>query len=292
MNLFDGTHEKILRYLIIFLVVYGIAVVIDRVVAFLIQRYIDKATAKLKVDPTNYKFFRHLFRLLIFVAATLAIFILIPELHQFGLTLSAGAGVLTVVLGFAGQQALSNIVGGVFIVIYKPLRVGDLVQIGNFAGTVEDINLRHTTIRNFENRRIVIPNAVISSETILNSNLVEDQTCVFLEMGISYDSDVDLAMEIMRKEVLAHPNFIDHRSPEEIEQGNHPVVVRLVSLGDSSVNLRAYLWANSPGDGFVAKCDLLKSIKANWEAHGIEIPFPYRTLVIKNGTEQLPTEKE
>ncbi|MDZ7777461.1 MAG: mechanosensitive ion channel [Bacteroidales bacterium] len=74
-------------------------------------------------------------------------------------------------------------------------------------GTVEDITLRHTVIRNFENRRIIVPNSVISSETIINSNIIEDKVCNFVEISISYDSDVDKAMALMQEEAMSHPNL-------------------------------------------------------------------------------------
>ena len=101
-------------------------------------------------------------------------------------------------------------------------------------------------------------------------------------MGISYDSDVDLAMEIMRDEALKHPSCRDFRTAEDIAEGRNKVIVRLIGFGDSSVNLRAYVWADDPISGFVMKTELFKSIKERFDAEGIEIPFPYRTIVYKN----------
>ena len=101
-------------------------------------------------------------------------------------------------------------------------------------------------------------------------------------MGISYDSDIDLAKKIMAEEVGKHPLYIDNRSEEDIEAGEPLVRVRLISMGDFSINLRAWAWANHQADGFVLQCDTLESIKKRFDAEGIEIPFPYRTLVFKN----------
>lgn len=82
-------------------------------------------------------------------------------------SLLAGAGILAVAVGFASQQALSNIVSGIMIVIFKPFRVNDRLNIGTtFNGIVEDITLRHTVIRDFENKRIIVPNMVISQECL------------------------------------------------------------------------------------------------------------------------------
>ena len=211
------------------------------------------------------------------------IFYTIPKLKTLSLTLFAGAGILTAVALFASQQAFSNIVSGVFIVIFKPFRVNDLVDVGNLPkGRVEDITLRHTVIRSFENRRMIIPNSVISSEILVNSSIVDETICNFIDMGISYDSDIDKAMQIMHDEGVAHPNYIDNRSEEEIKEGVLPVTTRVMGFGDSSVNLRTFIWSKDHSSGYVMKTDLYKSIKEQFDKQGIEIPFPYRTIVYKD----------
>lgn len=129
---------------------------------------------------------------------------------------------------------------------------------------------------------MIIKNSVINSEILINSNIVEETICNFIDMGISYDSDMDKAMEIMSKEAMAHPNFIDHRTQEDLDKGMPPVTVRVMGFGDSLVNLRAFVWSMDHSSGFVMKTDLNKSFKEQFDKHGIEIPFPYRTIVYKN----------
>jgi small-conductance mechanosensitive channel len=136
-------------------------------------------------------------------------------------------------------------------------------------------------IRSFENKRIIIPNSVISNEILINSNYSDDSIIKWIDMGISYDSDIDLARKIMQEEVEAHPNFIDARTPEQIENGEPKVPVRIITMGESSVNLRAWATAEDPPKAFVMGCDLLESIKKRFDAEGVEIPFPHRTLVYK-----------
>ena len=148
-------------------------------------------------------------------------------------------------------------------------------------GTVEDITLRHTVIKNPENRRIIIPNSVISSETILNSSITDAKVCSFIEIGISYSSNIDKAIEIIQNQALNHPNFYDNRTEEEKEENIDQVIVRVINLGDSSVTLRAYVWAEDSGKAFVTKCDLLKSIKEQFDRDGIEIPFPHQTVYLR-----------
>ena len=152
-------------------------------------------------------------------------------------------------------------------------------------GIVEDITLRHTVLRNFENQRIIVPNSIISEEILVNPDFINDRICKWIDIGISYDSDIDLAKEIMRDEVERHPSYLDPRSPEDIEAGEPKVVVRVLSLGEYSVNLRAWAWAKDSPEGFAMSCDLYESIKKRFDREGVEIPFPYRTLVIKNGNQ-------
>jgi small-conductance mechanosensitive channel len=106
--------------------------------------------------------------------------------------------------------------------------------------------------------------------------------CNFVEFGISYDSDINLAMDIIAGETMKHPNYIDVRTEEEKKKGKPAVQVRVIGFGDSSVNLRAYVWTLDHSSGFSLKCDVFQSVKEQFDKLGVEIPFPYRTLVFKN----------
>ncbi|MTI39399.1 mechanosensitive ion channel family protein [Fulvivirga lutimaris] len=277
------THSIAFNHIVTSLIILAVAFIISKILRYALNRFVRAASAKLNVDPTKYNFFKNAVSFIVFIVAMMIIFYRIPELKAYGVTLFAGAGVFAAIIGFASQSAFSNIITGIFLVIFKPFRVGDHVSISNnMAGEVEDITLRHTVIRNYENRRIVIPNSVISNETIINSSLNEDETCMYLAIGISYDSNIDLAMKIIQEEAQAHPFFLDRRTAEDIEDNKPAVLVRVIDFGDSSVNLRGYVWAENPIDGFAMKCDLNKSIKERFDKEGIEIPFPHRTIVYKD----------
>lgn len=289
LSSFIKNNNLILQYLIVSVVIVVLAVILSRILQKLMKVYFERSSRVLKVDPTRYKFLRNAVSFVVFMLAMTLIFYTIPALRTIGITLFAGAGIFAAIIGFASQEAFSNIISGIFIVIFKPFRVGDNIKIGELHhGTVEDITLRHTIINNFENRRIVIPNTVISAQTIINSTLEDERICTFIELGISYDSDLDKAIGILRKEAENHPNCIDKRSDEEIEQGIPKVIVRVLGFGDSSVNLRAYAWANTSGEGFVMKCDLFELLKKRFNEEGIEIPYPHRSLVFKNS---IPSDK-
>lgn len=246
------------------------------------RRLIERSTEEMRNDPTNYLFLRHAATALIYIIGFSIAINTVPQLRTLAQSLLAGAGILAVAIGFASQHAFSNIISGIFIIIFKPFRVTDRLSVKGLSGIVEDITLRHTVIRNFENQRILIPNAVISDEVLINSNFTEDKICKWIDVGISYDSDIELAKEIMRAEVMNHPLHIDVRTAEQIEAGEPQVNVRVINLGESSVNLRAWAWSKDASDGFVLSCDLFESIKKRFDKEGVEIPFPHRTLVHKN----------
>ncbi len=260
--------------------------IITIVVAFLVNRFfkrlIRRSTEDMINDPTNYQFLRHAITALIYIVGFSIAIYSMPNLRALASSLLAGAGILAVAIGFASQQALSNIISGVFIIVFKPFRVNDRVKLRDMIGIIEDITLRHTVIRDFENKRIIIPNSLISEEIIVNSDFGDDKICKWIEIGISYDSNIEKAKALIKEEILNHPLHIDPRSPKQIEEGEELAPVKVIGLGDSSINLRGWAWAKDSADAFKMGCDLYEKIKNKFDNEGIEIPFPHRTLVHKN----------
>lgn len=279
--------ESIKTYVYFFVIVF-VTFLLAFIVNKLLLRIIKASTEEMKNDPTSYVFLRRIVLGLIYtIGLALAIYT-VPSLRTIANSILASAGILAVALGFASQHALSNIISGVFIVFFKPFKINDRLVVQTHMGVVEDISLRHTVIRNFENKRVIIPNALISDEIVVNSDFVNDQICRWIDIGISYDSDIDLAKLIMMQEVLDHPLHVDPRTPEQLDLGIPEVIVRVLGLGESSVNLRAWAWAKDQSDGFVLSCDLYESIKKRFDREGIVIPFPHRTVYIrKEGTAEL-----
>lgn len=257
------------------------ASILARVLRWLMKRSFATASEKLKVDPTRYKFFMNAVSVVIWVMAIAAIIFLFPKLRALAITLFAGAGIMVALIGLAAQQAFSNIISGIFIVIFKPFRVGDMITVGTRMGVVEDITLRHTMIKSFENKRIIIPNSVMSSETIINDSIEDTLVCRYVEIGISYDSSVELASKIMQEVAIDHPLSLDNRTEEQKAANAHPIEIRLTTFGDFSVNLRAYVWCNDPQEAYRMHSDINKVIHERFAEEGIEIPFPYRTVVYK-----------
>ncbi len=259
-----------------------VAFIVTRILRFVVGRFFKRAALKLRVDPTHYNFFKNAIDFIIFLIAGIIIFRSIPALQSFGTTLLTGAGILAAIVGFASQSAFSNIVSGVFLVIFKPFHVGDRVRIGSHSGDVEDITLRHTIIKDFENRRIVIPNSVISNETIINSTITDERVCMFIELTIAHHTSLERAISIVQEEAMKHRNITDGRTQEEIAKGDAVVTVRVMGLTELGVQLRAYAWAKNPNEGFDLKTDLHRAIKKRFDQEGVELAIPHRALFFRN----------
>lgn len=271
-----------------FLILYiGIVLVITLAVGafsqMLFNRQIEEKRQQ-KEDATNLIFLKYTIVTAIYIVGALLIIAAFPNLRSLAQTALGGAGIMAVVIGIASQEALGNIVSGMFIMAFKPFKVGDIIKLSEeLMGTVHNITLRHTVIRNFQNKMIVIPNAIINKERVVNYNMEDSKICQWLVIGISYDSDIDKAKEIIREECEKHPFLIDTRSYADIENGAEKVKVRVVNLGESSVDIKVWAWARNYDEAFGMKNDLLESIKKRFDAECIEIPFPHRTIVFKDG---------
>lgn len=262
--------------------------VFSLILSFSIKRILSLVIRKrltlLNADPTNFNFLKNS---VVYIILTIAIIVIInktPALENFGKALFAGAGIIAATIGFASQKAFSNVISGIFILIFKPFRVYDTIELNNgeIKGTVEEITIRHTIIKNYENRRIIIPNSRIGEETITNSNLLDQRIKKHINIGISYSADIDKAKQIMFDVITSHPLYLDARTEEDIAEGQPLLRIRVVDLGEYAVTIRAWAWARNNDDSFVLYCDSIEEIKKRFDREGIEIPFPYRNIIVKN----------
>ena len=288
---FSGIAEIQVNWkkVLIVLAIIAVTIITSRLLRWLITRSFKVASGKIKVDPTRYKFSKNAVSHIIWMIALGAIALMIPELKSLAITLFAGAGILVAILGFAAQEAFSNIIGGIFLVIFKPFRVGDFIKVGDRDyGIVEDITLRHTVIVNFENKRIIVPNSVINKETIINDNIDDEKICRFIEVAVAYDTELDKAIKILQQTVEEHPDFIDNRTIKETAENKDKVTIR-VYFKDYYIQLIAFAWTDDPLKVFQMHTDINRAIKKRFDEAGIEIPFPYRTIVYKKDIRNEPT---
>ena len=266
--------------------VIGIIIAITTAIALIFKyiagRYIRRRVLSRHIDPTSYLFAKKVVTAIIYMVGFSFALVQIPELKIVGHSLLAGAGILSLIAGLASQQALSNIMSGFLIVMFKPFKINDRITFNEtYTGTVEEINLRQVVLRDLENNRVIVPNAVISTQVIVNSNLTETKICKMIEIGIGYDADIGKALGIMEDEIVKHPLHLDNRSPEDIKNNVPGVVCRVVALDSSAVTLKAWAYADNAADGYTMYCDLLRSIQERLDREGIEIPYNYQNVIIK-----------
>lgn len=233
-----------------------------------------------KLVPKKHLFLLFLNRIiqgLIYVVGIICAVSAIPQLSRLTTTLLAGSGIVALAVSLSAQESLSNIVSGLFISLSRPFNVGDRIKLINsgVVGYVESITLRHTIIKTLTNTRITIPNSVMTKEIIENSNLVEQIASYYVDVSISFDSDIDLARAIMADIVGSHPLYVDVR--KDMREEKVPVLMR--AFESSGVALRARVWTRTVDDNFRACSDIRIALLKRFKEEGIEIPYTKIHLV-------------
>lgn len=184
-------------------------------------------------------------------------------------SLATIAAAATLAIGLAMQNVIRNFVAGVFIFTDRPFRIGEWIEWNDNAGIVEDISLRVTRVRTFDNELLTVPNSVLTEDVIKNP-VATDRLRVKFVFGIGYDDDVDLATDLLIEEATDHPDILDDPEPS----------VRLTELGDSYVGLQSRIWIRDPSrsDALRIRSEYVANVKSRFDAEGIDIPFPQRDL--------------
>ncbi|MFW6458904.1 MAG: mechanosensitive ion channel family protein [Halodesulfurarchaeum sp.] len=179
----------------------------------------------------------------------------------------AAAG--TLAIGFALQDVIKNFVAGVFIYTDKPFRIGDWIEWDTYDGIVEDISLRVTRVRTFNNELLTVPNSQLTDGVIKNPVEAQQLRRTFT-FGIGYEDDIEKATEIILDKATAHDGIMEDPGPS----------VRVTSLGDSAVDLQARFWIADPSrsDFIKTTSEFVQSTKTALEEAGINIPYPQRDL--------------
>ena len=227
---------------------------------------------KERIDRMTISFIQHLATFIMWIVLALLFSHLVPSLNKLTTSLLAGVSIVSVVIGFAAQSTLGNLVSGISLVIYKPFRRGDRLQLttptGLETGIVEDLSLGYTVLRTFDNRRIVISNGTISNQIMINLSSIDLRVMMSLPISIGYTSDIDKAREIVLELAQAHENV------QEV------VGCPVIGLGGSSVNLSLRAWCPDAATAKSVEYDLLEQMKKRFDEAGIEIPYAYQNVVL------------
>lgn len=198
--------------------------------------------------------------------------VVIAALGKLGVDTTSAAAVLggaALAVGLALKDQLSSFAAGVILIIFRPFKKGDLVEVGGTTGIVEEIKIIHTVMITFDNQRVVVPNANITTNTITNFYALPTRR-IDLTIGIGYNSDLRLAKQMLEQLITSEPRVLTDPAPS--------VVVR--DLMDNSVDFAVRGWVLT-GDWWGVRCTLIEQIKLAFDEAGIEIPFPQRSVHIE-----------
>jgi small-conductance mechanosensitive channel len=194
--------------------------------------------------------------------------------------LIAAAGVVGLAIGFGAQALVQDMVSGIFILMEDQYGVGDVVDVGDATGTVEEVQLRITKLRSLDGTLWFVRNG----EILRVGNMSQDYSKVVLDVGIGYGSNIDEAKDILHQVAR---EFADHPDTQDVLET--PEVLGVQALGADSVQLRVML-TTKPGEQWAASRALQERIKKAFDEAGIEIPFPQRTVWLKHLPEEAPEE--
>lgn len=179
---------------------------------------------------------------------------------------------LGVGLGFGLQEIFANFVSGLILLFEQPIRVGDVITLGDTTGSVSRIRMRATTVTNFDQQELIIPNKDLITGRLLNWTLTDTTSRMILQVGISYDSDPELACSLLREVCSNHPNVLSEPPPTAYFE----------QFGDSTLDLKARFYLANLDQRLPTRHDLHTQIRKRFAAAGIEISFPQRDLHLRS----------
>ena len=205
---------------------------------------------------------------------SLKIVLAVVVLGTVGIETTSFAAILAsfgLALGLALQGSLGNFAGGVLIMIFKPFKIGDLIEAQGQTGSVKQIEIFTTRLTGLSNKEIIMPNGVLSNGNIVNYS-TEGTRRVDLIFGVGYDSDIKKTKEILMRVLTSHPKVLKDPAP----------TVNVLELADSSINLAVRPWCKTP-DYWTVYFEITENTKAALDTAGIEIPYPHQVEIRKQG---------
>jgi small conductance mechanosensitive channel len=269
----SSAHEVMTR-LYEYLAQYGLKIVgailillVGRWVAKLVSALLGRALAKAKVDPTLVPFIDNL------AYTGLLIFVVIAALAELGVQTASVVAVLGaagLAVGLALQGSLANFASGVLLLVFKPFRVGDFVEIAGVKGTVQVIHVFNTVLNSPDNVRIIVPNASVTGSSILNYT-INGTRRIDLVISVSYSDDLRKARRVVENVLATEARLLPEPAP----------VVAVSEMAASSINLVVRPWVKV-ADYWDVYFALTERLKVALEENGLTIPFPQQDIYIKS----------
>jgi len=203
----------------------------------------------------------------------------IMVLRELGFNLNAllgAAGIAGIAIGFAAQTSLSNLISGLFLILEKPFQLGDMIKVDAQTGLVHSMDLMAVYLRTFDNQLIRIPNEILIKTPVVNVTRFPIRR-MDVDIGVAYKEDAARVMAILREVADRNPHCLDEPEPVVVFKG----------FGDSALEFMLGMWF-AKADFLALKNSILPEIKARFDAEGIEIPFPHRSLYAGEASAPFP----
>jgi small conductance mechanosensitive channel len=239
--------------------------IVGRFIAKLIVKSLLKVLERANVDLSLRGFIGNIANVVLLVV------IVIAALEQLGIDTTSVLAVFAaagLAVGLALKDSLSNFAAGVMLIIFKPFKVGDVINTAGSIGKVQSIQIFNTVLRTGDNQEIVIPNSQVFGGSITNITACETRR-IDLVVGIGYDDDIKKAKSLVETIIAGNPTILKDPEP----------TIMVLELGESSVDLAIRPWVNT-ADYWTVRSDLLQTIKETFDENGISIPYPQRDFHI------------
>lgn len=248
--------------IIVAVIILLVALFIAKVISMYLRRFLKEKVAKEHLEI--------IIKVVFYVIIIISVLAILPTIGVRLSGLLVAGGIAGLAIGFASQSIIGNLISGIFLMIERPIKIGNSVNIEGIAGIVEDIRIISTTIRTFDGLYVRVPNQKVFTAGITNfvANVARRFEYV---VGVRYSDDADKALEIIKSIIEEHPLALQNPAPQ----------VFVDNLGDNSVNIIVRIWAPAT-EWYGVKIELLWNIKKALETGGIEIPFPQRVVWFAN----------
>lgn len=241
----------------------------------LIQRALGRIYARRSIEPgVQYALNRLVHYVILGVGAFVA-------LDNLGISITALAGlgaILAVGIGFGLQNITQNFVSGLILLLERPVKKGDFVEVGEVRGTVREIHARATLITTLDNVDVLVPNGDLITQQVVNQTFDDRRVRTRVEVGVAYGSDTELVRDVLERVAMEHPEVLEEPAPK----------VWFSAFGESSLNFTLLVWVPEALVQGQTASDLRFAIDRAFRENGIEIPFPQRDLHLRSGWEGVP----
>ncbi len=265
-----GPWDFTVGNLLVVIVIFAIGVAVAKFLALNVRKALVEKVPKNDLEL--------LAKIVYYTTLIVTLMVALPNLNLDLSGLLVAGGIASLVIAFASQSVVSNLVSGLFLMVERPIKIGDNIGVDNITGSIEDVRVLSTVVRTYDGIYVRIPNEKVFTSNI--TNYVQNVARRFqYTIGIRYSDDADKAIRIVKDTIWQHPFALKDPAPS----------VFVDSLGDNSVNLTVYIWAPAR-EWWSVRTELLWQIKVALEENGIEIPFPQRTLWFANELKQAGEE--